>query len=246
MIRSPLAADFLLSPNVGARRGQAHADMLILHYTGMKDARQACAWLCNPASHVSCHYLVDETGRIIQMVGEEMRAWHAGVASWRGGGDINSCSIGIEIHNPGHHLGYDDFPQPQMAAVIALCRDIGSRHDIKPRYVLAHSDVAPLRKIDPGEKFDWRQLHAGGIGQWVAPAATSDGPILRLGDAGEKVLNLQTMLAAYGYAIALNGTYDTRLVTVVSAFQRHFRPNCVNGIADVSTVQTLDRLLASL
>ncbi|HUR44072.1 MAG TPA: N-acetylmuramoyl-L-alanine amidase, partial [Aestuariivirga sp.] len=154
-MRSPLAAAFRASPNIESRKGGRKPDMIVLHYTGMESAEAACNWLCNSGSGVSCHYLVGEDGGIVQMVSEDMRAWHAGVSSWRGERDINTRSIGIEIQNPGHTAGYPDFPEDQMEAVIALCRDIGKRHDIRPRNIVAHSDVAPGRKIDPGEKFDW-------------------------------------------------------------------------------------------
>ncbi len=246
MIRSPLAHRFVLSPNIEPRRGNARPDMIILHYTGMESASAAGAWLCEPGSKVSCHYLVGDDGEITQMVGEEMRAWHAGIAVWEGDADINSRSIGIELHNPGHVLGYRDFPHPQMEAAIALCRNISSRHDIEPRHVLAHSDVAPLRKIDPGERFDWQRLHAAGVGHWVAPSRLRGGPALQAGDAGDMVAALQAKLAHYGYGIEVTGNYDAPAKAVIQAFQRHFRPARVDGIADPSTVETLDRLIAAL
>ncbi len=246
MIRSAFAHDFVLSPNTGPRRNGARVSLLILHYTGMASAERARDWLCNPVSHVSSHYLVDERGCITQMVGEEMRAWHAGVSTWRTDHDVNSSSVGIEIHNPGHTLGYVDFPEPQMRAVSALCRDILSRHEIAPRDVLAHSDVAPQRKIDPGEKFDWRRLNGQGIGHWVEPAPLAEGEVWKPGDHGEKITDLQRALADYGYGVDLNGIYDKRTKAVVCAFQRHFRPALVDGLADVSTVATLERLRRAL
>lgn len=243
MIRSPLAHDFVLSPNIEPRRGDVRPDMIVLHYTGMESAAAACAWLCDASSKVSCHYLAGEDGRIVQMVGEEMRAWHAGVSVWEGNADINSRSIGIEVHNPGHGLGYRDFPDAQIEAVIALCRDIISRHDIAPRRVLAHSDVAPGRKLDPGEKFDWRRLHTGGIGHWVVPSPLRDGHALK---SGAEIAAFQAKLARYGYGIEVTGICDPPAKAVIAAFQRHFRPARIDGIADPSTVETLDRLLAAL
>lgn len=245
MIRSPLADGFVLSPNIEPRRGGARPDMIVLHYTGMDSAAAACAWLCDSRSKVSCHYLVGADGEITQMVGEEMRAWHAGASSWEGDSDVNSRSIGIEIHNPGHLLGYQEFSGAQMEALIALCHDILSRHDVKSRHVLAHSDVAPSRKIDPGEKFDWQRLHAAGIGNWVTPAPLRDGPVLQVGDTGDKVADLQAKLARYGYGIDGTGNYDAQTKTVIQAFQRHFRPAHIDGIADPSTIETLDRLIAA-
>ena len=243
MIRSPLATQFMLSPNVEARRDNRMPDMLILHYTGMADAASACGWLCNPDSKVSCHYLVDEQGVIIQMVDESLRAWHAGVSSWKNDDDINSCSIGIEIQNPGHSAGYPDFPEVQMQAVLALCKDVVARNSIAALRVLAHSDIAPLRKIDPGEKFDWSFLHRNGIGHFVTPEPISGGPFLQLGDKGQPIEALQAMLKLYGYCIDMNGTYDALTQATVRAFQLHFRPARVDGIADTSTVATLHRLL---
>ncbi|MDE2383220.1 MAG: N-acetylmuramoyl-L-alanine amidase [Alphaproteobacteria bacterium] len=212
----------------------------------MSDAARACDWLCNPQSEVSCHYLVDEHGAITQMVAEEQRAWHAGLSSWHGREDINSISIGIEIHNPGHTLGYPDFPRHQLEHVAALCCDITRRHAIAPRHVLAHSDVAPGRKIDPGEKFDWALLHKLGVGHHVAPEPVGGGTFLQLGDAGDPVTALQGMLKLYGYGIEATGQYDQRTKLVVEAFQRHFRPARVDGVADVSTVATLHKLLRAL
>jgi N-acetylmuramoyl-L-alanine amidase len=246
MIRSPLAHQFILSPNVEARRDNRKPDMLVLHYTGMADAARACSWLCNPQSKVSCHYLVDEDGEIIQMVDEGLRAWHAGVSSWKSEGDINSCSIGIEIQNPGHGLGYPDFPAVQMQAVLALCKEIASRHDISPFRVLAHSDITPQRKIDPGEKFDWKFLYDNGIGHLVDPEPISGGPFLQEGDSGQPVEALQAMLKLYGYGVEITGSYDTISKATVRAFQLHFRRERVDGIADTSTVATLHRLLQSV
>ena len=245
MIRSALAQRFVLAPCIGPRLLPCTPDLLILHYTGMESAERACAWLCNPASRVSCHYLVDEQGIITQMAGEEMRAWHAGKSSWEGETDSNSRSVGIEIHNPGHSLGYPHFPTEQMKAVIKLCRDIVARHGISPRHVLAHSDVAPLRKIDPGEKFDWAWLSREGIGHWVPPAVIGSGQFFQLGDRGQPIGALQSMLALYGYGIEISGEFDKTTQLVVKAFQRHFRQARVDGVADRSTIDTLHRLLAS-
>ena len=234
------------SPNIEPRKAGKTVDALILHYTGMDSAEAACAWLCAPESKVSCHYLIDELGRVTCMVDETMRAWHAGASIWRGESDLNSHSIGIEIHNPGHSGGYPDFPAEQMDAVVRLARAICTRHGIAPARVLAHSDIAPLRKIDPGEKFDWGFLHQHGIGHWVTPEPLTAGPALASGDSGAAVANLQRMLADYGYGLAVTGDFDGLTEAVVRAFQRHFRTARVDGIADVSTIKTLQRLIAAL
>ncbi len=212
----------------------------------MISAEQACGWLCTPESKVSCHYLIDEAGHITQLADENLRAWHAGQSAWQGETDINSFSIGIEIHNPGHAGGYPDFPLAQMKSVGRLCQDIVARHDMRPEGVLAHSDVAPGRKIDPGEKFDWQLLHSFGVGHWVEPAPISPGEVLREDDGGEPVLALQMKLARYGYGLEPSGIFDSRTRVVVEAFQRHYRPAKVDGIADPSTIITLERLIQSI
>ncbi len=242
-----MVADVVPSPNHDERAGGA-PDMILLHYTGMQAGDAALARLTAPDSKVSAHYVVFEDGRIVQCVPEDRRAWHAGISSWVGESDINSRSIGIEIVNPGHEFGYRDFPLRQVAAVISLCKSIIKRRGpISPERVLAHSDVAPGRKQDPGERFPWALLSESGIGHWVRPAAlTVEGPALRVGDEGEAVLRLQRMLASYGYGIDQSGHYDERTRDVVTAFQRHFRPARVDGIADASTVRTLRALIETL
>jgi N-acetylmuramoyl-L-alanine amidase len=238
-----LAKVIRISPNFGERVDGLKPELLILHYTGMSDWQKACDWLCDDISGVSCHYLVDEQGTIVQMVDEAARAWHAGLSSWHGETDINSQSIGIEIQNVGHTGGLPEFPRLQMEAVAALCMDIVGRHHIKPRQILAHSDVAPGRKVDPGEKFDWAYLAAKGIGHWVAAEPLSGGSFLQVGDAGDPVFALQAMLRMYGYGLEATGQFDARTKIVVEAFQRHFRQARVDGIADQSTVATLHKLL---
>lgn len=243
---SKLVTLFCPSPNIEPRKEGRDPDLLLLHYTGMESAEGALAWLTTPESNVSCHYLVDEAGRISQMVNEEMRAWHAGSACWAGEDDINSCSIGIEIHNPGHEFGYPDFPDAQMKAVEALCLDIFERHEIPPRRVLAHSDVAPERKSDPGEKFDWRRLAKAGVGLWVEPEPAGSDDGLGPGDEGDEVRILQALLKQFGYGLELSGAYDEATVAVVRAFQRHWRSEKIDGLADRSTRATLERLIGAL
>ena len=242
---SALVAEVSASPNHGERRGVAAPDMIVLHYTGMESAEAALACLADPATEVSSHYLVHTDGRVIQLVPEARRAWHAGESSWQGETDINSRSIGIEIVNPGHEFGYPDFPVRQIEAVIVLCRDIVARHGIRADHVLAHSDLAPMRKQDPGEKFPWPRLYRAGVGHWVKPTAIRKGPALARGDRGEAVAALQTMLARYGYGVAVTGEFDEATAAVVAAFQRHFRPARVDRIADRSTLTTLTDLLAA-
>jgi N-acetylmuramoyl-L-alanine amidase len=243
---SSVVAEVLPSPNNGERRDGRPPDMILLHYTGMADADAALELLRARGSDVSCHYFVFEDGRIVQMVPEHRRAWHAGKSCWAGETDINSCSIGIEIANPGHDHGYPDFPKRQIAAVTALCRSIQIRQTIPPVRVLAHSDVAPSRKQDPGEKFPWRTLYDSGVGHWVKPAPIVNfGHVLSPGNRGETVTAFQRMLVDYGYGLDVNGEYDAVTLEVVTAFQRHFRPELTDGIADASTRSTLADLIAN-
>ncbi|MGH1349261.1 MAG: N-acetylmuramoyl-L-alanine amidase [Methyloligellaceae bacterium] len=231
------------SPNIEPRRGGLKADMLLLHYTAMTSGPKAVDWLCHPDAGVSCHYLVDEDGTITQMVHESERAWHAGVSSWHGETDINSCSIGIEIQNLGHALDIlPEYPEIQMEAVKSLCLDIIQRHNIPARRVLGHSDVAFGRKVDPGEAFSWEELYRSGIGHWVEPAVIQGDPGLDLGCCGDEVEELQTLLRNYGYGIEISREYDQCTKSAVSAFQAHWRQKSVNGVADLSTVQTLEKL----
>jgi N-acetylmuramoyl-L-alanine amidase len=240
------AARFVPSPNHGERAGGLKPDMIILHYTGMPTAAAALDWLCREESQVSSHYFVHEDGRVDQLVAEDRRAWHAGKSIWKGETDINSRSIGIEIANAGHPGGLPDFPSVQIDAVVELCRNCGERWSIAPERVLAHSDIAPIRKVDPGEKFPWERLHAGGVGHWVPPAPIGGGRFFQRGDQGQPVEAVQTMLSLYGYGIEVTGVFCEKTEGAVAAFQRHFRPSQVDGIADISTLDTLHRLLSDL
>jgi N-acetylmuramoyl-L-alanine amidase len=242
---SPLVSHCQPSPNHGERLG-GPADAIILHYTGMPTGDAALALLCSPAAEVSSHYLVWEDGRIWQLVPESRRAWHAGRSFWGGERDLNSRSIGIEIVNPGHDGGCPPYPDAQIEAVIALCRDIVARLGVAPERILAHSDIAPARKADPGEAFPWRRLAEAGLGHWVAPSSLRPGPTYEPGAMGPPVAALQAMLAAYGYEVAPTGRYDDATRDAVTAFQRHFRPAKVDGIADLATIETLRDLLKSL
>ena len=240
-----IVADVAPSPNHDQRKDGCPPDMILLHYTGMQTGEAALERLTTASSRVSAHYLVFENGRIVQCVPEALRAWHAGVSFWAGESDINSHSIGIEIVNPGHEFGYRDFPLRQIAAVISLCKSIITRRGpICADRILAHSDVAPARKQDPGEKFPWELLSDSGVGHWVraAPLAVA-GPTLAPRETGDQVARLQRMLKDYGYGIDETGTYDDRTRDVVIAFQRHFRPARIDGVADASTVLTLRALI---
>lgn len=235
---SALVAFVQASPNHGDRRDRA-PDCIVLHYTGMPTAEGALAQLCNPKAEVSAHYFVFEDGRVAQLVPEERRAWHAGRSSWFDDTDLNSASIGVEIVNPGHDGGLPPFPDAQIDAVIALCRDVIARHAIAPERILAHSDIAPGRKVDPGEKFPWARLAAAGVGLWREPAPDMPGLALGSGATGAAVSSLQRDLRALGYGLEETGHYDERTKTVVEAFQRRWRPQRIDGVADVGLRTTI-------
>ena len=215
------------SPNHDERPPGSPVDILLLHYTGMQSAAAAIGRLRDPAARVSSHYVVEEDGSVWQLVPEGRRAWHAGVSFWRGHRVLNDRSVGVEIVNPGHQWGYRAFPALQMAAVCELCLGILARHPIPARNVIGHSDVAPDRKDDPGELFDWPGLAANGVGLW--PEAP-----------GEPVADVLAALGAIGYRT------DLPEPVLLRAFQRHWRPERVDGLADASTRKRLGAVLSCL
>jgi len=217
--------DAALSPNRDTRPPGTPIDMLVIHYTGMPTAEAALARLCDPDAKVSAHYLLHEDGTVVTLVPETERAWHAGVSYWRGNTDINARSIGIELVNPGHEFGYRSFPEPQMAALEALAQAILSRYAIPARNVVGHSDVAPDRKQDPGELFDWCRMAKTGIGIWPRPAAAA-------------ASTLPALLQRIGY--------DPDAGQAIAAFQRRFRPGRIDNRPDDETAALAAGLLAGL
>ena len=228
------------SPNFDNRRSPP--DMLVLHYTGMRTADEAVARLRDPEAKVSAHYVIDEDGSILRLVAEERRAWHAGKGAWQGETDCNAASIGIEIVNPGHEFGYRDFPEVQIDAVIRLIGDIRSRWTIPDARIIGHSDLAPERKQDPGERFPWKRLAGEGHGLWFEPAPErieALGAPLGVGDEGLGVIVLRAGLHRLGYGLQPGGDYDGATKLTVEAFQRHWRPAQIDGVADGETRATL-------
>ncbi|WP_421783645.1 N-acetylmuramoyl-L-alanine amidase [Kiloniella litopenaei] len=225
------------SPNYGPRPQNGEIDMLLMHYTGMQTGQEALERLCAPEAQVSAHYLVEEDGEVFQLVSEENRAWHAGLAYWKGVTDINSCSIGIEIVNPGHEWGYRYFPTAQMDSVIKLSKRIIEQHVIPPHRVLAHSDVAPERKEDPGELFDWQFLAQHGVGLWPDTTTQSDNLL-----QDEFVLKL----GEYGYNVDIESPTGSLTKAAIIAFQRHFRPGKLDGQVDRECCQILANLHSQL
>ena len=227
------------SPNHDSRPARTPVDILLLHYTGMESAEAALDRMCEAAAKVSAHYMVGEDGTVYALVPEDRRAWHAGRSHWAGATDINGRSVGIEIVNPGHEFGYRPFPEAQMAALAGLAREVLARHPIPPARVLGHSDVAPKRKQDPGELFDWARLARDGIGLW--PESLGQGA-RGIPPAAE----IQAMLARFGYGAPKSGVFDEETRIIIAAFQRHFRPSRVDGEIDGETVARLEWLIARL
>jgi N-acetylmuramoyl-L-alanine amidase len=202
--------------------------MIVLHYTGMADGPSAIARLCDPAAKVSSHYVIDEEGQVLNLVPEEKRAWHAGRSYWRGIDDVNSASVGIELVNPGHEFGYRPFPEAQMGALIPLVADIVARHGITRGNIVGHSDIAPARKTDPGELFDWERL--------AALRLALPRPYKHLIDPHWTDSGFFLALERFGYDVA-----DAS--AAVRAFQRRYRPENIDGVIDGQTRAILLSLL---
>lgn len=231
------------SPNFDARPAGARPWILLLHYTGMPTAEAALTRLTDPAARVSSHYTVDEDGTVYRHVVEEMRAWHAGVSSWRGETNVNAHSIGIEIVNPGHEFGYRPFPEEQVLSVIALCQAIRARHGIARQDVIGHSDVAPLRKEDPGELFPWGRLATEHLCLWPDHVPAVSGAVYALGEQGPAISGLHEKLTAIGYGYLSGDQFDPHTEKVITAFQRRFRQSAVTGAADPQTQGLIQAVL---
>lgn len=232
------------SPNFDERNTRRPVDMVVLHYTGMPSAEAALKRLTDPEAKVSAHYTIDEDGTVYRLVPEEKRAWHAGVAFWRGIRDVNARSIGIELVNPGHEFGYRAFPDAQIDALIALLQEIAGRYEIMPGNYVGHSDIAPQRKEDPGELFPWHRLAEHGFGRWPLDSfsASPNAPVLSPGDRNGAVLELQLALDKIGYGIEGSGLYDVQTEAAVRAFQRHWRQARVDGVSDGETTSLIHHI----
>jgi len=239
------------SPNFDDRRHPL--DMLVLHYTGMESGQAALDRMRDPEAKVSAHYMIREDGRIYQLVAEDRRAWHAGVATWQGDDDLNSRSIGIEIVNGGHDFPLPDgslppYPMAQIDALTRLCHRILEAHEIPQSRIVGHSDIAPLRKQDPGEHFPWQRLARAGIGFWPEDGGADDPgmPVQGLvpGEANAAIGWMQQMLAGIGYGLPATGTYDELTEAVVKAFQRRWLPDRVTGTADLPTLKKIGAIRA--
>ena len=234
------------SPNWNERPCGCVVDTVILHYTGMKTGAEAIARLRDAATQVSAHYVVEEDGRIFRLVAEEKRAWHAGVSHWQGRDNINDCSIGVEIVNPGHEFGYRAFPTPQINGLITLLSGIKERHGIPAARFIGHSDIAPQRKIDPGELFPWRELADYGLGVVSINPCLDQSVVARKGDVGDVVCDLNKLLGIVGYHNLGDGNFGSGTEMALRAFQRHWCPEHVTGELDVGTQQVLSDIAEQL
>ncbi len=232
-----MSLDFITreSPNFDERK--LPISVLVLHYTGMESGAAAIERLCDPEAKVSAHYVVEEDGSIYRLVNEEDRAWHAGVSQWRGITDLNSASIGIEIVNGGHDFGLPDFPDKQIKAVIVLSKDIFNRHDID--HVVGHSDIAPERKQDPGEKFPWKALSEQGIGTWPENISEDRRILFEAGSRDRGMAIVQSGLAHIGYEAHVSGVLDEKTRLIVAALQRRYRPDQIDGQIDIQTLEII-------
>jgi len=231
------------SPNFDERT--LPISLLVLHYTGMENGAVALERLCDPNAKVSAHYVVEEDGQIFQLVDEDKRAWHAGVSEWQGEININSASIGIEIVNGGHDFPDAEgklpaFPDAQINALIPLCKDILSRHG--PLSILAHSDIAPARKMDPGEHFPWHGLATEGIGVWPDVKTQDTRILFETGSRDRGIAIVQRGLAHIGYGARVTGVMDIQTVEIVQAVQRRYRPKKIDGVVDVETMDIIKTL----
>lgn len=235
----------MTSPNFNDRK--LPVTMLVLHYTGMETGEVAKERLCDPAADVSAHWLVDEDGTAESLVDEDKRAWHAGRGSWNGITDVNSASIGVEIVNGGHNVPLPNgdlppYPDVQILSVIKLAKEIIARHDIQPRNVVGHSDIAPDRKEDPGEHFPWQGLAAAGVGYWPGDLQEDDRILFEPGDRDRGISIIQRGLADLGYGASVTGILDAPTQAIIRAVQRRYRPSKIDGIIDMQIMEILKRL----
>ncbi len=237
--------NYIKSPNFDDRPKGTNINMLVMHYTGMQTGEAAQKHMCDPIAKVSAHYMINEDGSIINLVPEAKRAWHAGISCWRGISSLNDTSVGIEIVNPGHEFGYRPFPKAQMEAVLGLSKEIIERHSIEARNVIGHSDIAPNRKQDPGEFFDWKMLASEGVGLWpnVKKMWKSSDMIIRPGEESVSTASVQKMLSDYGYHIRVDGFYGPKTEDIIRAFKRHFVPEQLNAFWDKLADERIKALL---
>ena len=221
------------SPNYDDR--ESSINIVVIHYTGMKSFEEALGHLCDSSSKVSSHYLINSNGDVYLLVDEDKRAWHAGVSFWSGDDDVNSSSIGIELVNPGHEFGYESFSESQMTSLEVLIKSLIRSYNIPLYNIVGHSDIAPLRKKDPGELFNWKRLADKNLSIWPEKLSINSFKSINFGDKNESVLQVQEFLSEIGYKITKDGFFNQETKLVISAFQRRFRSHKVDGLLDSET-----------
>ncbi|KKB96856.1 N-acetylmuramoyl-L-alanine amidase AmiD precursor [Candidatus Arcanobacter lacustris] len=227
------------SPNYDMR--ESVIDTIVIHYTDMVDDAETLALLCNPKAKVSAHYFINREGIIYQLVDDDKRAWHAGISYWRGKSKLNDNSIGIELANPGHLNGYIDFTKSQMSSLISICQSLIDKHQIKPINIVGHSDIAPDRKKDPGELFDWKLLSDNNIGIYHDIEILSESEIL-YHDNDYGISDIQKKLSSIGYKIDITDVFDKQTSEVIIAFKRRFIKNKLTNDWDITCQKILDYL----
>ena len=228
------------SPNFDTKkRSTSRVKYLIFHYTGMRSENAAIKKLTNTSSKVSCHYFIKSNGEIIKIVPDLYTAWHAGISSWKKDKSLNSNSIGIEISNPGHDYKYKKFNQRQLTSIINLSKNLKKKYKIKKENILGHSDIAPLRKKDPGEKFPWELLNKKKICIWHN---VSEKNCIKL--RGKKLNNNNfffQLLFKFGYKYS---TDNNEKIKIYKSFQRRFRPQLISSIVDQESYAILKSLIS--
>ena len=219
------------SPNFDKKkRSYKSIKFLVIHYTGMQSERESIKRLCNPKSKVSSHYLISQNGKVYQLVMDNRIAWHAGKSCWGKYKNLNKNSIGIEMVNKGHKFGYTNFKKKQLSNLIKICQNLIKKYKIKSQNIVGHSDIAPLRKLDPGEKFPWEKLGKNKIGIWHSLRERDLIKFRKIKIINKFKVEFINKLKKIGYCF--NTRKKGSLVKIIKAFQRHYRKDLINGVID--------------
>jgi len=238
----------LFSPNFDKKKRKKKAiKTVVIHYTGMQSERESLNKLCNLKSKVSSHFFISKNGKIYNLVKENKTAWHAGKSCWRNFKNLNKNSIGIELANKGHEFGYTSFKKKQISSLIMVIKMVIKKYKIEKKNVVGHSDIAPLRKMDPGEKFPWHLLAKKNIGIWhnIKKNLIKNYRKIKINDKKEKI-NFIKNLNKIGYCLPLNTNDKILYIKNLTAFQRHFRGELVNGILDKECTIIAEKLSKNL
>ena len=238
----------IFSPNFDKKKRRKKAiKVIVIHYTGMQSERESLNRLCDLKSKVSSHFFINKNGKIYNLVKENKVAWHAGKSCWRNFKNLNKNSIGIELANKGHEFGYTSFKKKQISSLIIVIKNIIKKYKIEKKNIVGHSDIAPLRKMDPGEKFPWKSLAKKNIGIWynIKKNQSKDYRKIKINDKKEKI-NFIKNLNKIGYCLSVNTNNKNLYNKNLEAFQRHFRGELVNGILDKECTIIAEKLSKKL